>query len=212
MPIIPKDSENVTGSTVTKQDEPSTILPMEEKEKTFFNPQTGLVDKFKGTKEEYTKDQNVKTIKKYFEPAAKSITDFTQNPDVQDKAMQMMSYLDNTTYEDGQNAADAFVDYTRGREFNLTKSLYETAKTLKGRAKAIIGGDGLIPAISAASILAKVARDKEMSDLAKIYPGYGFEKHAGYPTRAHIEALGALGVSPIHRRSFAPVKKLLENA
>ena len=135
MPIIPKDSENVTGSTVTKQDEPSTILPMEEKEKTFFNPQTGLVDKFKGTKEEYTKDQNVKTIKKYFEPAAKSITDFTQNPDVQDKAMQMMSYLDNTTYEDGQNAADAFVDYTRGREFNLTKSLYETAKTLKGRAK-----------------------------------------------------------------------------
>lgn len=84
--------------------------------------------------------------------------------------------------------------------------------TLKGKATAIIGGDGLISAISAASILAKVARDKEMSDLAKIYPGYGFEKHAGYPTRAHIEALGALGVSPIHRRSFAPVKKLLEKA
>ena len=81
---------------------------------------------------------------------------------------------------------------------------------LKGRAKAIIGGDGLIPAISAASILAKVARDKEMSVLAKIYPGYGFEKHAGYPTIAHLEALGALGVSPIHRRSFAPVKRLLE--
>tara|TARA_X000001382_G_scaffold25979_2_gene16476 strand:- start:1074 stop:5795 length:4722 start_codon:yes stop_codon:yes gene_type:complete len=135
MPIIPIDSENVTGSTSTKQDEPSTILPMEEKEKTFFNPQTGLVDKFKGTKEEYTKAQNVKTVKEYFEPKAKSITDFTQNPDVQDKAMQMMSYLDNTTYEDGQNAADAFVDYTRGRDFNLTKSLYETAITLKSRAK-----------------------------------------------------------------------------
>jgi ribonuclease HII len=83
---------------------------------------------------------------------------------------------------------------------------------LKGRALAVVGGDGLIAAISAASILAKVARDEEMVALAEIYPGYGLERHAGYPTRAHIEALETLGVSPIHRRSFGPVKSILENA
>lgn len=83
---------------------------------------------------------------------------------------------------------------------------------LKGRAQAVVGGDGLIAAISAASILAKVARDEEMAALAEIYPGYGLERHAGYPTKAHIEALELLGVSPIHRRSFGPVKRILENA
>jgi len=83
---------------------------------------------------------------------------------------------------------------------------------LKGRALAVVGGDGLIAAISAASILAKVARDEEMVALAEMYPGYGFEGHAGYPTKAHIQALGTLGVSPIHRRSFGPVKRILENA
>lgn len=83
---------------------------------------------------------------------------------------------------------------------------------LKGRAQAVVGGDGLIAAISAASILAKVARDEEMATLAEIYPGYGLEGHAGYPTKAHIEALELLGVSPIHRRSFGPVKRILEKA
>ena len=75
-----------------------------------------------------------------------------------------------------------------------------------------MGGDGLIAAISAASILAKVARDEEMVALAAMYPGYGFKGHAGYPTKAHIQALETLGVSPIHRRSFGPVKRILENA
>ena len=83
---------------------------------------------------------------------------------------------------------------------------------LKGRALAVVGGDGMIAAISAASILAKVARDEEMTALAEMYPGYGFEGHAGYPTKAHIQALETLGVSPIHRRSFGPVKRILENA
>ena len=82
---------------------------------------------------------------------------------------------------------------------------------LKGRALAVVGGDSLIAAISAASILAKVARDEEMVALAAIYPGYGFDGHAGYPTKAHIQALETLGVSPIHRRSFGPVKRVLEN-
>ena len=83
---------------------------------------------------------------------------------------------------------------------------------LKGRAQAVIGGDGLVAAISAASILAKVARDEEMVALSEIYPGYGLEGHAGYPTKAHIEALETLGVTPIHRRSFGPVKRILEKA
>ncbi|MCP4285276.1 MAG: ribonuclease HII [Gammaproteobacteria bacterium] len=75
--------------------------------------------------------------------------------------------------------------------------------------EAIVGGDASIAAISAASILAKVARDQEMATLDKAYPGYGFAKHKGYPTKAHIEALSRLGVCEIHRRSFAPVKRLL---
>ncbi len=77
-------------------------------------------------------------------------------------------------------------------------------------AEAVVGGDRLIPAISAASILAKVSRDREMVGLDRKYPGYGLARHKGYPTRAHITALQELGVSPIHRRSFAPVRRLLK--
>lgn len=74
----------------------------------------------------------------------------------------------------------------------------------------VIQGDGLVPAISAASILAKVTRDREMQELELIYPGYGIGKHKGYPTREHLEALRTLGATPIHRRSFAPVRSALE--
>ena len=77
------------------------------------------------------------------------------------------------------------------------------------QAKPIVGGDGLEPSISAASIIAKVARDSLMKDYATRYPGYGFERNSGYPTKQHREALIEQGVTPIHRRSFAPVKKLL---
>lgn len=76
-------------------------------------------------------------------------------------------------------------------------------------AEPVIRGDALVPAISAASILAKVARDEEMIGLDGMYPGYGLAIHKGYPTAQHIAALGRLGVSPIHRRSFGPVKKCL---
>ncbi len=76
-------------------------------------------------------------------------------------------------------------------------------------AEAIVGGDASEPAISAASILAKVARDREMMELDRRYPGYGFAGHKGYPTRQHLEALQRLGVSPAHRRSFGPVKRCL---
>ncbi|MCK4587615.1 MAG: ribonuclease HII [Gammaproteobacteria bacterium] len=78
-------------------------------------------------------------------------------------------------------------------------------------AEAIIKGDGLVPAISAASIIAKVSRDNEMVELDALYPGYGLAGHKGYPTKAHRDALIELGVTPIHRRSFGPVRKALEN-
>lgn len=76
-------------------------------------------------------------------------------------------------------------------------------------AKAIVQGDGLIAEISAASILAKVARDEEMKYLDDVYPGYGFAQHKGYGTVAHREALLRLGPCPIHRKSFAPVSELV---
>jgi ribonuclease HII len=72
-------------------------------------------------------------------------------------------------------------------------------------AKAIVQGDKKVPAISAASIIAKVARDQEMREMDKRYPGYGFANHKGYPTHAHREALLRLKLTPIHRRTFAPV-------
>jgi ribonuclease HII len=74
----------------------------------------------------------------------------------------------------------------------------------------VVKGDDRVPAIAAASILAKVQRDAELVNLAATYPGYGFASHKGYPTAAHLEALRTLGVTPAHRRTFAPVKKLLE--
>ena len=75
--------------------------------------------------------------------------------------------------------------------------------------RAVIGGDGCIAAIAAASILAKVTRDREMATLDREFPGYGFARHKGYPTRDHLEALARLGPSPIHRRTFGPVAELV---
>jgi len=73
-------------------------------------------------------------------------------------------------------------------------------------AVALVGGDALMAAISAAAILAKVARDAEMTALAERYPGYGLEQHKGYATAAHLQALASLGPTPLHRQSFAPVR------
>ena len=77
-------------------------------------------------------------------------------------------------------------------------------------AQAVIGGDKCEPVISAASILAKQHRDGLMVDLDRLFPGYGFAEHAGYPTPRHLERLRALGPCAAHRRSFAPVRALLE--
>lgn len=79
-------------------------------------------------------------------------------------------------------------------------------------ARAIVKGDASEPCISAASILAKTERDKEMRRLADIYPVYGFDRHAGYPTPEHLAALESHGPSPIHRKSFGPVKRILQKA
>ncbi len=76
-------------------------------------------------------------------------------------------------------------------------------------ATALVKGDGRSLSIAAASIIAKVTRDRIMVDLAQQYPGYGWEKNAGYPTKAHKEALRVLGVTPHHRRSFKPVHNML---
>jgi ribonuclease HII len=76
--------------------------------------------------------------------------------------------------------------------------------------EALVKGDSRIAAISAASIIAKVTRDREMIEMDACYPGYGLARHKGYTCRAHLDALQRLGVSPIHRRSYAPVRRLLE--
>jgi ribonuclease HII len=77
-------------------------------------------------------------------------------------------------------------------------------------AEAVIKGDSRVAAISAASILAKVTRDREMIEWDKHYPGYGFAEHKGYPTAVHMSALEKLGITPLHRRSYSPVRKKIE--
>lgn len=104
----------------------------------------------------------------------------------------------------------------RGLEFHGLKQLPEYALIDGNRlpeldmpGTAIVKGDALVAAISAASILAKVQRDHEMLALDEKFPGYGLAKHKGYPTKAHIEALEKLGPCEIYRKTFGPVKKLL---
>jgi ribonuclease HII len=83
------------------------------------------------------------------------------------------------------------------------------APRLSCEVKTVIGGDRLIASISAASILAKVYRDRLMLSLHGVYPDYGFDRHKGYPTAHHLDRLKALGPCPIHRKSFAPVRRAI---
>lgn len=82
--------------------------------------------------------------------------------------------------------------------------------SLEVLAEAVVSGDALVPAISAASILAKVARDRLLDELHAVYPGYGFDRHKGYGTAQHMLALQTLGPLDVHRRSFAPVARALQ--
>src|SRR5690606_28180433 len=84
------------------------------------------------------------------------------------------------------------------------------APTLRCAVETLVGGDALDPAISAASILAKCARDAWVLELHGRFPEYGFDRHKGYPTAAHLAALRAHGPCPEHRRSFGPVRALLQ--
>jgi ribonuclease HII len=98
--------------------------------------------------------------------------------------------------------------------FNLHVDLVQVdgnkCPTLNIPCEAIVKGDSKVQTISAASILAKTARDADLYALDKLYPQYGFSKHKGYPTALHIAMLQQYGVSPIHRLSFAPVKALIK--
>ena len=76
--------------------------------------------------------------------------------------------------------------------------------------QAVVGGDAKSLSVASASIVAKVTRDRIMQDLAKDYPQYGWNKNAGYGTKAHIEALEKYGITPHHRKTYAPIAKLLE--
>ncbi len=80
---------------------------------------------------------------------------------------------------------------------------------LSCRSRCVVGGDRLSVSIAAASIVAKVTRDRLITELARLYPGYGWERNAGYGTREHLEALQILGITPEHRRSFRPVSDIL---
>ena len=79
-------------------------------------------------------------------------------------------------------------------------------------AVAIVGGDDRVAAISAASIVAKVIRDREMDRAAAHHPNYGFERHKGYATAAHLEAIARFGPTELHRRSFAPVRAAFDDS
>ncbi|WP_166269468.1 ribonuclease HII [Marinobacter caseinilyticus] len=76
--------------------------------------------------------------------------------------------------------------------------------------EAVVKGDSRVAAISAASIIAKVTRDREMQAMEADYPGYGLAQHKGYPTPVHLEALNKLGATPLHRRSFRPVQDIID--
>ncbi|MEZ3501350.1 ribonuclease HII [Pantoea sp. KPR_PJ] len=78
--------------------------------------------------------------------------------------------------------------------------------------QAVVKGDSLVAEISAASIIAKVTRDREMAELDRLFPEYGFAQHKGYPTALHMERLTQHGATPYHRRSFAPVRNALIDA
>ena len=107
---------------------------------------------------------------------------------------------------------------TMQAQFSITPDMGEILVQVDGNkcpkislpCEAIVKGDSKVQAISAASILAKVARDADLCELDKQYPQYGFSKHKGYPTSAHLLALQAHGICPQHRLSYAPVRMLIK--
>ncbi len=122
---------------------------------------------------------------------------------------------------DSMNILNASLEAMRRAYFAMRKMLgrecelllvdgNKTPKELPLACQAVVKGDARVQEIAAASILAKVCRDREMYELDKQYPAYGFAKHKGYPTKAHFEALKVLPVLPCYRRSYGPVREILE--
>lgn len=114
--------------------------------------------------------------------------------------LAMTRAVDSICSQQGKDPVEVLVDGNRCPKWNY-------------RSRAIVGGDALEPCISAASIIAKVTRDRMMVDADALYPGYGWASNKGYGAPVHLEALGRLGATPLHRRSFAPVAQtiLLQN-
>ena len=110
-----------------------------------------------------------------------------------------------------QASREAMRRAVQGLDIELSYLLVDARSIpgIKVNQMAIKGGDAKSHSIAAASILAKVHRDGLMQEYGREYPGYGFENHAGYPTKVHVEALKRLGPTPIHRRTFGPVRDCL---
>jgi ribonuclease HII len=117
---------------------------------------------------------------------------------VQLAMLRAMKKLHETTTEYDEIIIDGNVDF-----FASVKGLST------GKISAVVRADDTVPAVSAASILAKVARDDYMAQMSHKYSGYGFEKHVGYGTAAHVAALKQYGITDLHRKSFRPIQKFL---
>lgn len=120
------------------------------------------------------------------------------------RAIQGLSFCPKMAWIDGLHPPD------QGLVTYIALNARVTDKKTSVPCYPLVKGDAKMPAISAASILAKVARDAQMLEFAEQFTGYGFEKHKGYPTAQHLRALQQLGPCAIHRRSYAPVRRCLE--
>ena len=104
---------------------------------------------------------------------------------------------------------DGNINYLQSRLCRVTPCSKDGPCKECSKLETRVGADSHVPAVSAASIVAKVARDRYMSDQAKLFPDYGFDKHVGYGTKLHLAQLQKFGVTPLHRRSYKPIATLL---
>lgn len=162
------------------------------------NPIEGLKDskKLSATRREYLYEQIMEKAKAWGVGEA-SPAEIDEINILQATMLAMRRAVEDLTTRLGVWPDKALIDGNRCPELPIT-------------AEAIVKGDAKEPAISAASIIAKVTRDRQMQILHERYPEYGFAQHMGYPTEAHFAALKQYGACEQHRRSFSPVRKVLE--
>ena len=136
---------------------------------------------------------------------------------IKEKACYGIAFCDEKEIDKINILQASFLAMQRALDEVIQKGFRPTVALIDGnrlpdwemKKRAIIGGDAKSLSIAAASILAKVTRDRIMTELAKKYPHYGWEKNAGYGTKAHQAGLAQFGITPEHRLSYAPIKKLL---